>query len=138
MKSILLAALAVVATVAPLQAKKVKPQAFTVQNVTIVSVNGKMPNSAVVFKKGSTVMLTITANKLKGPKKIALPIVGTSVSSDIYRKATGTLQYTVANVHKNTTTHKPVGVDLTFFGPVKIFGNVTAAGQVSYTLVPKE
>lgn len=138
MKTIMLAALAVVATIAPLQAKKVKSQSFTVKEVTIVSVNGKIPDGAPKFSKNSTIVLKISPKKLKGPKKINLSIESKSVTSDLYRKATGTLAYTAANVHKNTTTGKPVGVDLTFFGPVKVMGNITAPSQVTYTLVPKK
>lgn len=138
MKTFMLTALAVVATMAPLHAKKVKSQAFTVKEVTIVSVNGKIPTGAATFSKGATVVLKISPKKLTGPKKISLPIESSDITSDFYRKATGTLKYTSANVHKNTTTGKPVGVDLTFFGPVKVMGNITAPGQVTYTLVPKK
>ncbi len=138
MKTLILAALAVVATVAPLHAKKVKPQAFTVAHVTIASPNGQIPGGAAVFKEGSTVMLTITKKKLTGPKKISLPIKTKSITSDYYIKTTGTSKSISANVQKNTSTQKPINVDLSFTGPVKIFGNITSAGLVTYTLVPKK
>ncbi len=137
MKTFILAALAIVATVAPLHAKKVKSQTFIVKEVTVVSVSGSLPKGAAKFKKGATVKLKISPKKLTGPKKISMLIESSSITSDVYREGTGTLQYTLAKVNKNTTTQKAINVDLTFFGPAKVFGNVTAAGQVSYTLVPK-
>ena len=138
MKSILFAALAIVATVAPLHAKKIKSQTFKVAAVTITTVNGKLPAGAAKFTKGSTVSLKISPQKLTGPKKINLDIETKSIVKDSYRKGTGVLQYTEAVVRKNTTTKKPISVDLTYFGPVKIFDNITAPGQVVYTLVAKK
>lgn len=134
MKTILLATVAAIATLAPIQAAT---KAFVVKEVSIVTLNGKIPPGAPVFKKGQVVKLNITPKKLKGPKGIKMSIQSKSVTADSYFQAIKALTYNQATVHKNTKTKKPIAVDLTCFRPVPVFGSVTAPGQVSYTLVLK-
>lgn len=53
----------------------------------------------------------------------------------MYFESTGVLSTATATVHKSATTGKVISVDLTFVGPVVIFGTTTAPSQVTYTLV---
>lgn len=137
MKTILFAALAAATTLAPLQAAKVKAQAFVVESVNIISADSKMPPGAPVFKKGSTINLTITQKKLTGPNGIVMPIQTKSVTADTYYKELELPSVNQATVRKDTSTKKVIGVELTFTRPVKFFG-ATTAGQVTYILKPKK
>ncbi|MES2659951.1 MAG: hypothetical protein V4689_15125 [Verrucomicrobiota bacterium] len=136
MKTILFAALAAAATLAPLSAE-VKAKPFVVKTVTVVTVSGKIPPGFPAFKKQDIVNLKISPKELTGPQKIDLPIKSKSITSDVYYKGTSVLNFTEATVYKNATTKKVTRVDLTVFAPVKVLGNVTAPGQVTYSFVPK-
>ncbi|MEO5916745.1 MAG: hypothetical protein ABIS50_21130 [Luteolibacter sp.] len=138
MKTILFAAFAAAVTIAPLHAAKIKSQAFIVKSVVISSRSGKIPPGVPVFHPKDTVTLNISRKILTGPQKIALPIVSKSASSDVYHKGTRGRSYSEATVHKNTTTKKPIGVDLTFLRPVRVSPDVPSPGQVVYSLVPKK
>lgn len=134
MRTIALAMIGALSMAAPLHAKA---QAFKVKNITVVSVNGDRPENDPKYKKGSTVDLTITQKAFKAPKVISLPISSKSSTQDTYFNSMGPLQTGTATVQKSSKTGKPVGVTLTFLGPVTVFKGVTSPGTVTYTLVPK-
>ena len=116
---------------------KAEAVAFKVKAVSVVSVNGKRPSNDPKYKKGSIIDLTITSKQFKAPKRVSIPAFSKSATSDVYFKSTGVLSTATATVRKSATTHKVTSVDLTFVGPVVVFGSSTAPAQVSYTLVRK-
>ena len=136
MKTILFAAVAAVATLAPLQAAKVKTQSFVVKSVNIITADGKRPPGAPVFQKDDIVKLKITQKVLTGPQQIDMPIQSKSVTADTYYRNKGVPSIDQATVRKNSTTQKVIGAELNFTRPVKFFG-VTTAGQITYILAPK-
>ncbi len=140
MKTIVLAALAAVATLAPLHAVE---KAFKVTNVLIVTPNSQRPPGAPNFKKGDTVRLDIGKNRVTGPQGITIPIASTSVTADVYNKVKNVASTDTATIRKNGLTGKKskiIGGELNFTRPVKmsVFGQtITTAGMITYTLEPK-
>ncbi|MEO5916429.1 MAG: hypothetical protein ABIS50_19490 [Luteolibacter sp.] len=132
-------ALALIGAISMAAAPQVKAEAvaFKVKAVTVVSVNGKRPANDPQYKKASFIDLTITSKQFKAPKGISIPAFSKSATSDGYFESTGVLSTATATVHKSPKTKKVTSVDLTFVGPVVIFGTTTAPAQISYTLVPK-
>ena len=134
MKTILFAAIAAAATLAPLQAAGVKTQTFVVTSVNILTINGKIPPKMPVFKKQDIVKLQITPKKVTGPQKIEISSSSKSVSADTYYDNNGVGNTDQATVRKDTSTQKVIGVELNFNRPVTPSGG----GMVTYILAPKK
>jgi hypothetical protein len=134
MKTILLAALALAAVAAPVQAAK-KP--FKVVTVTITTLDGKTPDGAPKFKKGDTIKLNIKPKKLTGPEEISIPHARTTASEIIYSLIDGKKgKSDVATVTK--VSGKINRVELVFTRRVASpIPGVTMPGLVTYTLIPK-
>ncbi len=136
MKTILLAALALVAAAAPVQAVA---RTFVVKSVNIMSPQNKFPTGAPSFKKGAIVKLNITKKKVTGPKKISIPSKKKSAAADVYNKSVPKQgKSDTATVRKNKT--KVIAVELSFTRKVsqKFMGRtVKTTGMVTYILEPK-